>query len=131
MTTNDNNTNIIEHLNNIINRLCNKNNIVIYILLPNNTGDFLSLFNIYLENGLSADKYYNNLIIISFFDRARLEPNHSNIHQVLVSNFEDVDDISRKKVFNPLTFSTFYKFQIFYSILKYLKPYIVLYIIAI
>lgn len=106
---NQNETNIIDQIANTIQQLCNKRNIVIYILLPTSSqkkNKFIYLFNKFLANDLSDDKYYSNIIIISFFEPTKLPRKDviyfSTIKNLLVANIENKFTNSKKlfKVLN-------------------------------
>ena len=97
----DNITHIIQDIFQTVDNLCNKKNIIIYILLPNDNTKFVYQFNGFLFN--LPNKCYMNLIIILFFDYRILLSSSNNIqnyHNYFVANIEKNNEKKFFKVLN-------------------------------
>jgi hypothetical protein len=104
-----NELNIIEKISKKIAQLCNKRNIIIYVLLADSTykrNDFIPLFNIVLRKDV-PDKYYSNIIIFNYINSSNINLS-SNIfkfcrYYCLPNVFSNVDN--SKKYFRVLNVS--------------------------
>jgi hypothetical protein len=104
VTYNSGDEKTIDQIGKMIQDSCNKRNITIYVLLPNENGvnPFTIAFSHYLHVQLE-DKYYSNVTIISFFSLSTVKPPYfmHNYLKILIPNVVD-SQTNYKKFFKVL-----------------------------
>lgn len=123
-TKQSNEEDIVKKIYDIISKLCNERNIIMYVLLAdsaNKDNNFILIFNKYLVN--MPEKYYSNIIIFNFFNsnninlKAPIESKYKACTKYCLLNIVNISDNSKKyfRVLNVCCDIEFSKKQIDYN----------------